>query len=126
MTAAAETALHQLACEMHAILPGARLGFWLEHVRELRAVAGPLNVAGLCALTFLDADVDADEAERRYLLLRLAPALAAAQRARRAGLARFPFFEDGYEYQGAWPSERIPEPCSDAELAALKREVGID
>jgi hypothetical protein len=122
----AEAAVVATAGELYAITHGARLGFWRAHACAIRAVAGPLNLAGLCALLFLDAEVASDEAERRYLLLRLEPALAAAQRAQRAGLERFPFFENAYEYDGAWPSAPAPEPCSDQELAALKREVGID
>lgn len=109
-----------------AHLPGARLRFWLEHQRPLCARAGALNAAGLCALAFADAELDADTAERLYLLWRLAPALAEAQRAKQAGLARFPFFEDGYAYEGAWPATRGTEPCSEARINQLKREVGID
>lgn len=123
---AAEAAVLALAQELCTLTRGARLGFFCEHSSAIRAAAGPLNLSGLCALVFVDASLTAEEAERRYLLLRLGPALAAAQRSRRAGLARFPFFADGYHYDGAWPTERIPEPCSDEELAQLKREVGIE
>lgn len=124
--AATEAAVQATARRMSALMSAPRLSFWLAHEPEIRAVAGPLNVAGLCALVFLDAQIAADEAERRFLLLRLGPALAAAQRARSTGLARFPFFEDGYAYEGAWPNASVDDPCSDSELAALKREIGID
>lgn len=123
---AAEAALLALAQELSAITQSVRLAFYCEHSAAIREVAGPLNLAGLCALLFADAQIGADEAERRFLLLRLGPALAAAQRARRAGLSSFPFFEDGYHYDGAWPTERIPEPCSAQEFERLKREVGIE
>jgi hypothetical protein len=107
-------------------LAGTRLRFLLEHERAIRARAGALNVAGLCALVFADAGVEADAAERLYLLLRLGPALAEAQRAKRAGLAAFPFFENAYAYEGEWPAAPASEPCSEARLSQLKRAVGID
>lgn len=114
------------SCEaLRSVLSGPCIGFFLEQRRALEALAGPLNVAGLCAIAFVDAGLDLDTAERRYLLLRLAPALAAAQRARRAGLASFPFFESGYDYQGAWPTQAAAEPCSEAKLTELKRAVGL-
>lgn len=111
---------------LYSITRGARLAFYVEHARALHAELGPLNVTGLCALAFLDAQLDDDEAERRFLLLRLAPALSAAQRARKAGLGRFPFFENGYAYEGAWPDTRMTEPCSEQELGALKKAVGLE
>jgi hypothetical protein len=122
---AAAAVLHA-AQRLRALLGQGRLAFYLEHQRPLTQVAGgALNAAGLCALLFADAEIDADEAERRFLLLRLSPALAAAQRARRAGLSGFPFFEQGYAYQGRWPGVPAAEPCTQATLEALKREVGL-
>lgn len=122
---AAAARVREAVRDLHALTNGPRLGFWLQHATSLEALAGALNGAGLCALTFLDLQVPLEEAERRYLLLRIEPALAAAQRARQAGLAHVPFFEHGYDYQGAWPSGNLPEPCSDRELATLKQAVGL-
>lgn len=115
------------ACRvLHRAVGGERLGFYLRSAHVLRPTAGRLNATGMCGLAFLDAGLSEDEAELRFLMLRLEPALAAAQRARRTGLSNFPFFEDGYAYEGAWPSPNVSEPCSDGELAALKKAVGID
>ena len=114
------------AAALASALPGPRLRFWLEHRHAIRARAGALNAAGLCALVFADAGLEADAAERLYLLLRLGPALAEAQRAKRAGLAAFPFFADGYAYEGGWPEAPASEPCSEDRLEQLKRAVGID
>jgi hypothetical protein len=123
--AAREAAVLSAGEALRAHVPAGRLAFCLEQRRALREHAGPLNVAGLCALLFLDAGLDAQEAELRFLLLRLRPALEAAQRAKRAGLTGFPFFEDGYAYEGRWPETRITEPCSDEELEQLKKAVGL-
>jgi hypothetical protein len=124
--ARAESAVLSACRSLHSIGRGQRLGFYLEHARALRESLGALNVTGMCGLLFLDALLDDDEAERRFLLLRLEPALQAAQRARKAGLGRFPFFENGYAYEGAWPSTRMTEPCSDLELSVLKKAVGLE
>jgi hypothetical protein len=124
----ADAAAHVLASaqKLRALLPRGRLEHMLEWHSALSAQTGALNVAGLCALVFLDAGLDVDAAERRFLLLRLAPALAAAQRAKRAGLAGFPFFESSYRYEGAWPQQVALEPCSEAKLSQLKQAVGLD
>jgi hypothetical protein len=111
---------------LQTITRGPRLAFYQQHAAALREHSGALNATGLCALVFLDAQLDDDSAERRFLLLRLEPALAAAQRARKAGLGRFPFFENGYAYEGAWPDTRTGEPCSEQELGALKKAVGLE
>lgn len=111
--------------QLASLMGGPRLGFVMEHRRALYAIAGPLNQAGLCALVFLDAGVSAEEAERRFLLLRLEPALEAAQRAKRAGLAHFPFFQDQYAYEGVWPAQAAREQDGETELVRLKREVGL-
>jgi hypothetical protein len=123
--APAATRVRQLGAHVHEVSRGPKLGFFLDQQAAIVARTGPLNFTGLCALAFVDAGFDADEAERRYLLLRLAPALVAAQRAQRAGLAQFPFFEDGYSYEGGWPSSVATEPCSEGRLSALKRAVGL-
>ncbi|HEX6240376.1 MAG TPA: hypothetical protein VFZ61_05765 [Polyangiales bacterium] len=121
------SALLRGAERLRSGLPGGRLAFYLEHRTSLQRAAGAaLNAVGLCALVFADAGVDDDQAERRYLLLRLEPALAAAQRARRAGLAGFPFFEEGYRYEGRWPAATDSGPCAEATLTSLKREVGLE
>lgn len=124
----ADAAAHVLASAqaLRTLLPRGRLELFLEFQSALLAQTGPLNVAGLCALVFLDAGLDEDAAERRFLLLRLAPALAAAQRAKRAGLAGFPFFEQGYHYDGAWPAQPALDACSETRLAQLKLAVGLD
>jgi hypothetical protein len=116
----------QVGARLHEASGGPKLGFFLAEQRVIAQRAGALNLTGLCALVFADAGFDADQAERHYLLLRLAPALAAAQRARRAGLAQFPFFEHDYTYEGRWPSTEATEPCSEARLLQLKRAVGLD
>jgi hypothetical protein len=115
----------QVGARLYEASRGPRLGFFLAEQRAIMQRTGPLNLTGLCALAFADAGFDADQAERRYLLLRLAPALVAAQRARRAGLAQFPFFENDYTYEGGWPSTEATQPCSEARLAELKRAVGL-
>lgn len=115
----------ELAARLHEITAGPRLGFYLTHQVAITRRAGPLNFTGLCALVFADACIDEDQAERSYLLLRLSPALAAAQRARRAGLPAFPFFEKEYEYEGSWPTSEATEPCSEARLSLLKKAVGL-
>lgn len=118
--------VQQLAARLHQVSAGERLGFYLAQQPALTRRAGALNFTGLCALAFADAGFDADQAERTYLLLRLAPALVAAQRARRAGLASFPFFENDYTYEGGWPTTEATEPCSEGRLEALKKAVGLD
>ncbi|MGH8610082.1 MAG: hypothetical protein ACREX9_22535 [Gammaproteobacteria bacterium] len=97
-----------------------RIGFFLENRRAICEVSGPLNQAGLAALTFADHGLGAEEAERSFLLYRLGPALAEAQKARRGGVQAFPFFSDRYVYDGTWP------PARKLDLAQLMREVGID
>lgn len=121
-----ESAVLSACRTLHTLTRGPRLGFYLENARVLSTALGALNVTGLCGLLFLDAQLNDDEAERNFMLLRLSPALAAAQRARKAGLGRFPFFENGYAYEGTWPETRMTEPCSDLELGALKKAVGLE
>lgn len=97
-----------------------RTAFFARHAQALCSVTGPLNHAGLAALVFVDHDCDPDEAERQFLLCRLEVAIAEAQRARRGGVARFPFFEQEYVYEGSWPVPRS------FDLEELKRRVGLD
>jgi len=118
--------VQQLAAQLHQVCTGPKLGFYLALPSAITRRAGALNFTGLCALTFVDAGFDAEQAERSYLLLRLAPALVAAQRARRRGLASFPFFENDYTYEGGWPTTEATEPCSEGRLAELKKAVGLD
>ena len=113
-----------MAC---ARLVGAREGgqgaprgaFFLEHRRAIEDVAGPLNQAGLAALLFLDHGIDATSAERMFLVWRIETAIGEAQRARSAGLARFPFFQESYVYDGHRPPERA------LDLGALRRELDL-
>lgn len=92
----------------------------------LEHTLGPLNHAGLCALVFADLGMSADAAERAYLIVRMDPALAAAQQARAAGLRQFPFFENSYVYEGSWPSPRSASEAAALDLSDLAREVGLE
>jgi hypothetical protein len=93
--------------------------FFLSNRRKIVAATGALNATGLAALLCRDHEVSFDEAERSFLLWRLAPAIVEAQRARERGLANFPFFTEQYVYEGARPK---PQPL---DLAALMKEVGL-
>ncbi|HTV25023.1 MAG TPA: hypothetical protein VMG12_40295 [Polyangiaceae bacterium] len=112
------------ACRRLVELAGARSAprcdFLLEHQRCLAELAGPLNETGLAALAYLDAGVDSESAERRWLEARLSVAIAEAQRARRAGVAAFPFAFGRYVYDGPSPA---PVPL---DLQGLKRKLGLD
>lgn len=79
-----------------------RLRFYLTHAAAL-ADAGALNPAGLAALVFCDHALSSDDAEGEYLLCRVGVALREAARARRRGLAHFPFFSEAYCYEGSAP-----------------------
>jgi hypothetical protein len=83
----------------------ARCRFVLER-REALNVPGPLNAAGLCALIFLDHDVDPDAAERSFWSLKIEIALREALAARRAGVASIPFGGVRYVYEGELPAPR--------------------
>ncbi|MGC4087088.1 MAG: hypothetical protein QM756_04130 [Polyangiaceae bacterium] len=98
---------------------GSRLGFFLEHQRAITALAGPLNGTGLAALVFSDHGLSLDDAERCFLLAHLDVALAQAASARRAGLAKFPFFTESYVYEGERP------PLRQIDMQALMRQVGL-
>ena len=102
-----------------------RLQFWLTHREVLTREVGGLNVAGLCALGFLDHGVSRDDAERHFLLWRMEPALAAAQTARARGFASFPFFQDSYVYEGAWPTEHA-HGADEQSFEALRKAVGLE
>jgi hypothetical protein len=97
-----------------------RRSFWLEHNGQLSALTGPLNPAGLTALCFLDHGRDIEHAERLFLSWRTDTAVAEAQRARRAGLAAFPFLSDGFVYEGEWPAPPRPR-----DRAALLERLGL-
>ncbi len=116
--AQAEEAL--AGCRRLAAGGAARCAFVAERHRELSAVAGPLNTAGLAALALLDAGVDLDCAERLYLTWRIAATLPEAQRARRAGVGAFPFLSEGYVYEGALPAPRA------FDYEQLLAQVGIE
>jgi hypothetical protein len=83
----------------------ARCRFVLEQ-RAALSLAGPLNAAGLCALVFLDHDVDPDAAERHFWSLKIDVALREALAARRAGVASIPFGGVRYVYEGELPAPR--------------------
>ena len=115
----------QRACRrlVAAAAPGedpARARFFLRHHAELRAVSGPLNQAGLAALCFVDHGVERDQAERRFMTWRIETAIGEAQRARRRGLAAFPFFTEQHVYEGA-----RPPPAPPWDLDELMRKVGL-
>jgi hypothetical protein len=93
--------------------------FFLRNRSKIVAATGSLNATGLSALQFLDHAVAIDEAERRFLLWRIEPAVIEAQRARENGLGSFPFFTEQYVYEGSMPK---PRPL---DLAALMKEVGL-
>ena len=100
--------------------PSSRCGFMLQHQRSISDVAGPLNETGLAALAYLDAGVDVESAERRWLCCKLSIGVAEAQKARRAGIAAFPFSFGPYVYDGPRPT-----PMS-LDLPALQRRLGLD
>ena len=114
-------ALHGIAARMLSTHALPRLAFLRQHHARLAEHAGFPNVAGLCALIFLDRKLSHDDAERTFLMLRLEPALAAAQRARAAGLAAFPSFQDRHVYEGSWPA-----PHAAPDYAIMKKEVGLE
>lgn len=97
-----------------------RCRFMSEHQRVIANVAGPLNAAGLAALVFLDHGYDLEHAERHWLLCKVETALIEAQKARRAGIAAFPFSEDNYFYEGPRPS---PAPF---DMTEAMRRLGLE
>ena len=113
-----------VACRRLVEVAGARsaprCAFLLEHQRELAEVAGALNETGLSALAYLDASIDVEAAERRWLDGKLSVAIAEGQRARRAGVAAFPFSFGRYIYDGPSPT---PSPL---DLEGLKQKLGLD
>ena len=111
-------ALHRLLVPWKAETRS-RSAFFLAHRAAIMQVAGPLNVAGLCALSFVDHDVPVDEAEALFLVLRIEPAIREGQRARRAGLSAFPFYEFPYTYEGTAPEVRS------YDVQKLMKEVGL-
>jgi hypothetical protein len=99
--------------------PASHCAFFAQHHAELTAVAGPLNPSGLAALVFVGAELDLESAERQYMCWKIETATAEAQKARRAGLAAFPFLSDRYVYEGTLPPERT------LDLASLLEQAGI-
>jgi hypothetical protein len=106
--------------ELASARAASRCRFMAQHHASLSEVVGPLNTTGLAALAYLDAGVDIESAERRWLACKLAVAIEEAQRARRAGVAAFPFSFGRYVYDGAEPT-----PLS-LDLSALKLQLGLD
>lgn len=121
----AQSAVHSAAKHLvrHGKCP--RLQFWLTHRDVISRESGALNVAGLCALSFLDHGLSRDDAERRFLLWRMEPALAAAQSARARGFAVFPFFQDSYVYEGPWPEQAV-RSHHEPSFEALRKAVGLE
>jgi hypothetical protein len=101
-----------------------RCRFMAQHHQSLSEAAGPLNETGLAALAYLDAGIDIESAERRWLTCKLAVAIGEAQRAQRAGVTAFPFSFGRYVYDGAEPTP-VPSDSS-LDLPALKRRLGLD
>lgn len=101
-----------------------RCRFMADHHASLSELAGPLNTTGLAALAYLDAGVDIESAERRWLSCKLAVAIGEAQRARRAGVAAFPFSFGRYVYDGPEPTRASCDVPLDS--SALKRQLGLD
>lgn len=97
-----------------------RCRFMAEHHGSIAELAGPLNDTGLAALAYLDAGLDLESAERRWLGCKLAIAIGAGQNARRAGLAAFPFSLGRYVYEGPQPS------LESLDLRALMQALGVD
>jgi hypothetical protein len=97
-----------------------RSRFLLAHRAVIEPLAGALNAAGLAALACLDCGLDADAAERRFLLLKLESALDEAQKAQRAGLRSIPFDGIRYVYEGTLPAPRA------RDRQALLRHLGLD
>jgi hypothetical protein len=98
-----------------------RCAFFHRHHESIEASSGPLNQTGLAALCFADRGLDAGEAERLFLLLRMEIAMAEAERARARGVRSFPFFSERYRYEGARPAPAVP-----LDLPDLMRQVGLD
>ncbi|HEX4339578.1 MAG TPA: hypothetical protein VH062_26910 [Polyangiaceae bacterium] len=96
-----------------------RSAFFLAHRAAITQMSGQLNVAGFCALFFLDHAVTPEDAEALFLVLRLEPALREAQRTRKVGLAALPFYEHPYSYEGTAPEVRT------YDVERLMREVGL-
>ena len=112
------------ACRRLASSPdGSRVSgctaFFAKHAEAIGRVSGPLNQVGLAALQFVDHQVSVEEAERWYLLCRMRTAIAAAQRARKGGIAAFPFFTREYAYEGRWPQPRS------FDFEELRKRVGV-
>src|SRR5512145_432452 len=97
-------------CERHfARRPGqaevTRCSFFLDHQAVLASSCGPLNRVGLMALVSLDHAIGIEDAERHFMLWQLDSAIREAQRARKQGLAGFPFLSEYHQYEGPWPNE---------------------
>jgi len=99
---------------------GGRSSFWLEQGARLSGVTGPLNATGLMALLFLDHELDADTAERQFLLWKIEIALTEAARARRLGVKAFPFLTEQVRYAGYRP------PLRAFDTPSLLARLGLD
>jgi hypothetical protein len=99
--------------------PPRGLQHWLACRAQVEPVVGPLNLVGLAALAFTDAGVPAGTAERQFLSWRIAVAMQEAALARDRGLAAFPFFTNGYRYEGESP------PVRRFDRPRLMREIGL-
>jgi citrate synthase len=87
------TPLVQALEHMSCICPGGALEWLRAHREALQDIAGmPLAWPGLAAAAMVDLELDQDQAEMLYLLLRLPGAAAHALEQREQGWRRYPFF----------------------------------
>ncbi len=71
--------------------------YWLNENRKSleHLSATPISFTGVVAAAFTDLDLNADQGEMLFLLLRLPGAAAHALEQKRKGVGKFPFFIDG-------------------------------
>lgn len=83
----------QTLAALAACSPGPRLAWLAEQRLSLEALAGhPLALSGVAAAAFADLDLDPEQGEMLYLLLRLPGAAAHALEQKQVSHRDFPFF----------------------------------
>lgn len=83
----------QSLAALAACSPGPRLAWLAEHRLQLETLAGhPLALSGVAAAALADLDLNPDQGEMLYLLLRLPGAAAHALEQRQTSHRDFPFF----------------------------------